>query len=489
MVSRWSQMLGIHSRSLAAFRIGLGAVLCADLVLRARDLTAHYSDAGVAPRELVAKQLAGTWRWSVHMLSGSTPPQIALFAVAGIAALALLVGYRTRWAAGLCWLLLVSLHNRNPLVLNGGDVLLRMLLFWSMFLPLGRVWSMDSRGREPPLDRPVLSAATVSILLQLCLMYWLSAYFKLQGIWSAPDGFQRLLAFDCYAKPFAYRLSQHVDWLPWMGHAILGWEVLGPILAFSPVYTHVFRRFVIVGFVLLHIGIELSFTVGLFSYVCLVGWLLFVPGPWWSALAGQGRTDESSSEPLTASRHVNVVVTLLLLYVVVWNVSTMRADWRRRLRPPGITRMADLALVRQKWSMFANPTNRDGWYVVVARLRDGRVVDLLRDGKPADWDSFRKPKYIYRRSPNHRWRKLYRNLSSGRVDAFLAPLARYLAHQWNRSQSASAQVATIELHFMEQIGLPHEQDRFMQRLLYDEDLLTDEDLPASAAVSLSRVDA
>ncbi len=69
--------------------------------------------------------------------------QALLFVVAAVAAVALLVGYRTWVASVVVWILLLSIQHRNPLVLGSGDDLLRMLLFWGMSLPLGAVWSVD----------------------------------------------------------------------------------------------------------------------------------------------------------------------------------------------------------------------------------------------------------------------------------------------------------------------------------------------------------
>ena len=43
--------------------------------------------------------------WSLHALSGAWQAQAALFALAALAAAALLVGYRARSAAALSWLL------------------------------------------------------------------------------------------------------------------------------------------------------------------------------------------------------------------------------------------------------------------------------------------------------------------------------------------------------------------------------------------------
>ena len=54
-VADWlSDVFGIDTRSLAVFRIGLALTILLDLVLRAQDLGAHYTDAGVLPRALLA---------------------------------------------------------------------------------------------------------------------------------------------------------------------------------------------------------------------------------------------------------------------------------------------------------------------------------------------------------------------------------------------------------------------------------------------------
>ena len=41
------------------------------------------------------------------------------------------------------WFLLVSLQNTNYMILQGVDTVLRVMLFWGMFLPLGAQYSLD----------------------------------------------------------------------------------------------------------------------------------------------------------------------------------------------------------------------------------------------------------------------------------------------------------------------------------------------------------
>jgi hypothetical protein len=83
---------------------------------------------------------------SVHFLSGQPAFQGALFLLAAVAATAVALGYYTRLAMFLSWYLVISLHDGNPIILHNGDGVLRLLLFWGMFLPLGDHWSLDSAG-------------------------------------------------------------------------------------------------------------------------------------------------------------------------------------------------------------------------------------------------------------------------------------------------------------------------------------------------------
>ena len=132
----WRDVFGIDLRTLGLFRIGLAVMILVDLMLRARDLRAHYTDFGVMPRDVLAQVLHPA-AWSLHTASGGLWFQAALFSVAALFALMLLVGWRTRLASIASFLLLVSVQNRNPQILLGEDNLIVALTFWAMFLPLG----------------------------------------------------------------------------------------------------------------------------------------------------------------------------------------------------------------------------------------------------------------------------------------------------------------------------------------------------------------
>ena len=68
---------------------------------------------------------------------------------------------------------------------TGGDSLLALLLFWSMFLPMGARFSVDSALNNGPHreSNRYLSTATAAVLLQVGMVYIFTAIMKSDPIW------------------------------------------------------------------------------------------------------------------------------------------------------------------------------------------------------------------------------------------------------------------------------------------------------------------
>jgi hypothetical protein len=184
--ARSVEVFGADLRSLAALRVVLALLVLADLALRATDFYAHYTDEGVLPREqLLEGGLLDTSAFSFALANGEPLFASLLFGATALAAVGLLLGYRTRLSTVVVWALLMSIQWRNPLLLNGGDTLLRLLLFWGMFLPLGAYWSVDRlRGASPA--RPTMlffSLGTVGLFMQIAFVYVFTAILKSGDEW------------------------------------------------------------------------------------------------------------------------------------------------------------------------------------------------------------------------------------------------------------------------------------------------------------------
>jgi predicted DCC family thiol-disulfide oxidoreductase YuxK len=279
---------GLDLRSLALLRIGLAVMVLADLWLRKADLVAHYSDQGVLPRNL----LSDLWQpgyWSLYALNGQGWFQGLLFTLAALAALAMLVGYRTRVATIVSWLLLVSLHNRNPLLVFAADDVFRAVMFWAMFLPLGASYSMD-RALNPNADslpKRILTGATLALMAQQCFVYIFSAVFKTLSPDWWPDGtaVYYALSYDQYATPigsFVLNFPPIMTLFTWIT-LVLEW--LGPLLIWSPIRTNFCRNLAVLVFVGLHLGFGATLNIGIFPFLSAITWLAFIPTSTWEGWA------------------------------------------------------------------------------------------------------------------------------------------------------------------------------------------------------------
>ena len=424
----------VDTRALAALRMALGAIVLVDVAARSTDLVAFYTDSGVVPREALAA-LAPTFRSiSIHALWGSAWAQIALFVAAGTAALALLVGYRTKLATLISLLLLVSLHARNPAVLNGGDSLLRHLLFWGLFLPLGERWSVDAAETATP-RKTVAGVATAGLLLQVVVIYATNAILKFGGEnWLRGDAVEQVMLLTRHST-WAGQLLLEVPWLLTAGDYLwLAMLFCSPLLL---VLTGWQRAALPTLFAGMHAGMNVVMELGIFPFVSIAALVPFLPPVVW---------DRLPSPPESAFRQV------------ARNRPTLvSGDWSQRVRarlrsftPPvaavlvagmllinaasvGYVDLPDgtpAAIENKAWDMFAPfPPSDDGWYVAPATLASGRQIDALK-GTNLTWD---RPPDVSATFDNRRWRKLLYQLRSPPETALHEPLARYLCGRWNRA--------------------------------------------------------
>ena len=294
--TKLEELFGLDLRSLALFRVGLALIIIVELIIRAGDLTAHYSDAGVMPRTLL-EEISNPFYWSINSISGEAFVQGLIFLFAGIVAIALLVGYQTRLATIAMWAFIISIHNRNPVLIFAADHVLRALLFWAMFLPLGANYSIDSalNSSTEKLPKRIASAATVALMIQMVLIYAGSAAYKTKSEiwWPDGDAVYYALSFDGYATAFGqFLLSFPEPILKLLTWAALWFEWLGPFMIFIPFGITFFRSVSVVSFILLHISFGLCFTLGIFPFLSIVSWLVFIPTAVWDNWQEKIQTNE-----------------------------------------------------------------------------------------------------------------------------------------------------------------------------------------------------
>ena len=480
----FTQSLGIDPRSLALFRIAMALVLLSDLWLRIANMEAFYTDAGILPRAAQIEFYAGLPDLlSLHMWNGTLGGQAVLLAIQVGAALALLVGYRTWAATFVSWVLLVSLHNRNPMVLQGGDVLLRLMLFWALFLPLHARASLDRwlAPRAKPNDEnsldakypnaPFVSMGTFAALLQVCFMYWFSWALKTDASWRV-DGTAvgYALSIDQLNTPLGRWLLGYPDLMRILGLFTINLERWGPLVALVPFWRP--RLLMVLVFTGFHWALGLCLTLGIFTWIAPTAWLLFVPTAAWDWLEARfsfarlraattrlveklrargWRARAPRALPLWRNASGQLTATFFVVYVFAWNLRALDFNRYEPYFPARWNWIGESLRLDQVWSMFAPfPLKEDGWFVMPATLNDGQKVNLMNGGAPMDWT---KPANLSGTFRDAQWQKYLLNLWSLENAPHRGHYVAYIVRKWNESHPPEQSVKSTDLVYMQQNNL------------------------------------
>lgn len=460
------RVFAIDLRTLAFFRIAIGVVLCGDMLERLWNVRVYYTNDGLLPNQAITEIFGSAIRFtSLHYHTGShVGMQAAMLLVGVIAALALTLGWQTRVATIVSWGLFISLNRRVSSMCSGGDDLMRLMLFWSIFLPLGARWSLDAmrqsaRGLSPRLpQKEFFSAATVAILLQLCYVYLFTGIFKaMSPVWQDGTAVQIALQYEVHVRPWGLALNEQSSLLRLLTFATLVAELLIPMVMLLPMKRPWLRLVGVMAMVSFHLGILFCMRIGTFPFVCIACWMIFLPGFVWDRFTAE---DVSTSSPQTSSSRVweqsdlvSTVVITLLLFVTLYNLLTLQPS--RRLLGK-VKTFAKLSRLDQDWKMYVRFPD-DGWFVMPCRLADGSTYDIFRDQNL----SYEKPEVISAEFPTARLKKLFLDHRVGRDPRVAPPLWKwvllYYTREWNRTHPDRA-VTIAQMVYMyekEHNGPPH----------------------------------
>lgn len=291
------QTLALDYRSLALYRMLMGLVVMADVLYRLPDLVNFYTDDGLIPRSTFVSEMAMDWSFSLHLANGSTAFAAVMFGLHFLVGLALCFGFKTRWAMALAWLFTVSVHNRNWVVNNGGDDIMRAIFFLSIFLPLNKCFSIDSALTKPKEEleqKDYFSFWSLAFFFQVFAIYFVSYILKDHDTWRKDfTALYYASRLDIFATPISHFLRQFTDMQKVLTFLTAYLEWLGPLLlVFSaPFGRHWWkvRLGVIASFWALHFGIILNMWIGVFPYLCLGMWAIFLPPQFWDRLQARWR--------------------------------------------------------------------------------------------------------------------------------------------------------------------------------------------------------
>ena len=442
-IDRWlRECCTLDIRSLAVFRICLGLILVADSLLHVGELRLMLSPDGVFPPHMVREFHGEPANWSLLFLADSAWWGGTVIAAEGVAGALLAAGCFTRVARVLGWVVVLSVIRRMTPATHSGDLWLACLLFWSMFLPLGAVWSLDARwrggrgGSTPPAA--VCSVATLALVVQLVFVYLGAGLAKCNPTWYSGEAMSHALSVHDHGSQLGMLLAE----LPWIVRP-LTWIVLlvelaAPLLLVACPAPAV-RLVLVVSFLFFHAAIWLTMSIGLFAPIGMTAWLPLVPAGVWRGFGVVPRTAGVAG----LGRITGWACGCALALAATSFVHTRGLLGNTRLPRPLSAAIAACGM-EQPWAMFGTVPPREQWVYGLATLADGSIVDLLRCGRPLERE---RPAGGFGSLASNRWHKFFWVLPQPGIRVFGDSTAAALARDWNARHEPAKHVASLELRF------------------------------------------
>lgn len=408
----WSRaVFTLDARSLAVYRIGLGLMVLSDHIMRAFGMEWFYTNKGVYPTSAIWSWVKRFRKPCVHALSGGIELQIFLFVLAGLAAILLIVGWRSKLMSIICWFLTISIQHRFVQINSGADIFLSGMLFWSMFVPLGARFSLDARRRpdRSSQSNEVYSAATACMVLQIVLVYYFNVVNKYGASWYDGSAVLRALHIDQYATPLGAWVRDVIPWITYpMAYTTVGIETTAMLL-FVPWFKGWIRMYLVAAFWVMHVGFNSFMYLALFSPISMMAWLCIIPARAWDIAPGFKQWNlkmrRGSGPRHRVPKLIGVALLATFFVLPAWANFAKTYKWTR---PPQVTKAARFMRLNQIWKMFApTPLRTDFWWVVEARTKDGKKLDLMRDGERLTW---KKPRYSSQMYITGKHRRLWMSL-------------------------------------------------------------------------------
>ena len=303
------EMATADPRTLGLFRICFGSYLLVDLYRRLPDYVLFLTNEGMLPAHASIYRPMSPYLFSLFHAAHSRAEVLGFLGLTAFVYTCYLVGYRTRLFQVLALLAVSSLHSRNIMIENGGDVVANLFAVWTLFLPLGARFSVDAlqrslaeRHEKRPSDlndrqgpvgttSPFVSLAYAAAIWQCAAIYYFNVIHK-DGIpWRTGVTVHYVLWSDRLIQPLGVWLRGFVPPLGIYGMTVgtLVIEASIATLLFSPILVRPCRRVAALLVIALHAGFQTVGHFGMFSFVMMLHAPLLMGPEDWEALSRRWR--------------------------------------------------------------------------------------------------------------------------------------------------------------------------------------------------------
>ncbi len=259
----------INARQYAVLRIAFGGLSLVYLTNLLPYAETQFSQAGwLGDSQQIAEFNGGSW--SLFFLPPNNLPLLSayvVFAVGILSSLLLTLGWHSRINAFITWLVWVSMWNRNPLILDGDDALIKLMCFYLMLSACGNCWSIDAYLKKQPQDVPVWPLRLIQF--QVALLYFVSGWVKFHSTeWLDGTVLNYILIHPHYSRWDGWPILSN-DFISacvrYIADFISWWELLFPALLLN---TYTRKLSLSVG-VIFHLGLLLTMNLRWFAIIML----------------------------------------------------------------------------------------------------------------------------------------------------------------------------------------------------------------------------
>lgn len=262
--------------SVCLFRIVFGVLLFLTATCLVPDHQVWFGPNGIVSEQSIAIY-NGPDRYSLlHLLPRTTATVSYLLYALMVCGVLITIGFFTRTSLIVAFILIVSFWNRNPMVFNCGDMLLKIFTVLLIFAPAGRMYSLDAwfkkqRGIIQPTEYAPWALRLIQ--LQVAAVYCQTFWWKAASIdWINGNAVYFAAKLPEYAHLPVPFLLDHLVIIKALTWAAL----LIEFFLWTLVWVKELRYWVLAAGVALHLGIEWSMNIPFFEFIMSTGYIAFL---------------------------------------------------------------------------------------------------------------------------------------------------------------------------------------------------------------------
>lgn len=331
----WIERLSrpVDATAIDVFRILSGLLTCAYFVRHFLEFRTYTSESGLLDHRLL-RELFWFTELTLFYPGSSDIYKLGLLIIGFLGAIALTLGARPKYGAGVAWIVAVSVQRWNFAVINVDDSSITLLLWWMLFLPIGhsltwRTLSGTSSWKEE--SKLKVHGFFMRALFANLFIYYLTAGLTKLGSELWREGLALYVILNLpLARTQGWWGPEHMSLLWFGNHFTLIMEPLFPFMVLLRTH-HPLKWFGGLSLFVFHLSIPLTIGVPYANFAliaCLAPIFHKELGGFFRKRAGvTGQVLESPWRPGKGTRQLIATYLVVLFLAMQKNVPILGAVW------------------------------------------------------------------------------------------------------------------------------------------------------------------